>query len=358
MHHAALLADLTAGPLAKYLQAGLDGLSAGALFALVALGYTMVYGIVELINFAHGDLFMLGTFCGLTILAGLGLTGAGAVDAGLGMLFAAFALMLLAVPAFCASLNWAVDRVIYKPLRTAPKLAPLVSAIGVSFVFMNIGLFWNALVKENGQSVPAAADRNFPDLLGTPAAKSTFEEWGIADQTGNVLAGRHAESTIGNLGLRFTVKDALVIGVTVPMMVLLTLFVKFTPLGKAMRATAQNPVAAQLMGINSDRVIGATFAIGGWLGGVASVIYALSVNTISYQVGFTNGLYAFTAAVLGGIGNIPGAVLGGLLIGLTRSLGSATIGERWTSALVFAILIVILVFRPTGLLGSRTREKV
>jgi branched-chain amino acid transport system permease protein len=321
-----------------YLQACLDGLSMGALIALIALGYTMVYGIIELINFAHGDLFMLGTFCGLTVLAALGLNGVGASSAGRMQVVLACLLMLLVVPLFCACLNWAVDRVIYKPLRNARKLAPLVSAIGVSFVFMNVGLFWNALVPENGQSVPAAGDRNFPKFEGQL-------------QGNRNLLGEDAE-------IRFTVKDAIVIGVTVPMMVLLTIFVKYTQLGKAMRATAQNPTAARLMGINVDRVIGATFLIGGALAGVGSVVYALSVGTIGYQIGFQNGLYAFTAAVLGGIGNIPGAVLGGVLIGLTKSFGSAFIGEKWTSALVFVILIVILVFRPTGLLGSRTREKV
>ncbi|MGE0607786.1 MAG: branched-chain amino acid ABC transporter permease, partial [Pirellulales bacterium] len=141
-------------------------------------------------------------------------------------------------------------------------------------------------------------------------------------------------------------------------MAALTLFVRYTKMGTAMRATEQNPVAAQLMGINVDRVIAVTFAIGGGLAGSASVVYGLYIKTISWDVGFRNGLYAFTAAVLGGIGNIPGAVLGGLLIGLIRSLGSGYLGERWTSALIFAILIVILVFRPAGLLGARTRDKV
>jgi branched-chain amino acid transport system permease protein len=135
-------------------------------------------------------------------------------------------------------------------------------------------------------------------------------------------------------------------------------FVKYTSLGKAMRATAQNPTAAALMGINVDRVIAATFAIGGALAGVASVVFGLYNNTVGYQMGFQNGLYAFTAAVLGGIGNIPGAVLGGLVIGLVRSLGSAYVGEKWSEALIFVILIVILIFRPNGLLGARTREKV
>ncbi|HKA07290.1 MAG TPA: branched-chain amino acid ABC transporter permease [Gemmataceae bacterium] len=318
----------------SFLQYCQSGLTVGALFALIALGYTMVYGIIELINFAHGDLFMLGTFMGITVLSVLGINTTTSAETGTGMLLAAIALMLVVVPVFCASLNWLVDRSVYRPLRNAPKLAPLVSAIGVSFFFMNLGLFWNAGVYEAGRPVPAASPRAFPDLV---SANNLLPE---------------------ALGIRLTGKDALVLTVTIPIMIGLTLFVKYTPLGKAMRATAQNPTAARLMGINVDRVIGATFMIGGALGGVASVVYALYINTISYQVGFQMGLYAFTAAVLGGIGNIPGAVLGGLVIGLVRSLGSAYVGETWTSALVFAVLILILVFRPSGLLGARTREKV
>jgi branched-chain amino acid transport system permease protein len=296
-------------------QLVINGLSAGMLIALVALGYTMVYGIVELINFAHGDLFMLGAFLALTLLGLIG-TGTGATAFGLIACF-------LAVPAFCAGLNWAVDRVVYKPLRNAPKLAPLVSAIGVSFVFMNVGLFWGG-----SQAV------DFPDPIPNTN-----------------LLGEGAP-------VQFTYKDLLVAGVTVPLMVALTVFVKFTRLGKAMRATAQNPVAAQLMGIDTDRVIGATFLVGGALAGAGSVVYGLKLNTIHFQMGYTNGLYAFTAAVLGGIGNIPGAVLGGLLIGLILSLGSGYVGEQWKGALVFATLIAILVFRPAGLLGSRVRDKV
>jgi branched-chain amino acid transport system permease protein len=242
--------------------------------------------------------------------------------------------MLVIVPLFCAGLNWSVDRIVYKPLRNAPRLAPLVSAIGVSFVFMNFGLFWNGAVYEDGRPVPAASPRAFPDLI---ANKNLFPE---------------------GSGMRFTTKDGMVLAVTLPIMVALTLFVKRTTLGKAMRATAQNPTAARLMGINVDRVIGATFLIGGALAGVGSVTYGLYINTTSYQAGFQMGLYAFTAAVLGGIGNIPGAVLGGLVIGLVRSLGSVYVGETWNSALIFAILILILVFRPSGLLGTRVREKV
>jgi branched-chain amino acid transport system permease protein len=281
----------------------------------------MVYGIIELINFAHGDLFMLGSFLALTLAGVLGVSGA-AAGVGTWQAAGAVLLMLLACPLFCAVLNMTVDRVVYKPLRTAPKLAPLVSAIGVSFIFMNVGLFWHGTY-----------DLNFPNLVSQ-------------------------ENLTPNLGVTVTYKDVMVLGVTIPVMIALTVFVRYTPLGKAMRATAQNPTAAALMGINVDRVIAATFAIGGALAGVAAVIYGLYNNTVSYQMGFQNGLYAFTAAVLGGIGNIPGAVLGGLVIGLVRSLGSGYVDEKWTEALIFAILILILIFRPNGLLGARTREKV
>jgi branched-chain amino acid transport system permease protein len=300
------------------LQYCLIGLTTGSLIALVALGYTMVYGIIELVNFAHGDLVMLGSFLALSLVGWLGLSGASPLVLVLGI-----GLLLVLVPVFCAGLNLAVDRIVYRPLRNAPKLAPLVSAIGVSFIFMNIGLFWGG-----------AADRNFPDLISS-----------------HNLLGAAAP-------VQFTLKDLLVIAITVPLMVGLTVFVRTTRLGRAMRATAQDPVAARLMGVPTDRVVSATFAIGGALGGAASVIYALYINTISFQMGFQTGLYAFTAAVLGGIGNLPGAVLGALIIGLVRSLGSAYLGEKWTSALIFAILIVILVFRPSGLLGTQRREKV
>jgi branched-chain amino acid transport system permease protein len=300
-----------------FLQQVLNGLTTGTLFALIAIGYTMVYGIIELINFAHGDLFMLGSFLALTLVAQLGLVQAGPAGAVLGLVLV-FVLTML----FCAALNVAQDRVVYKPLRGAPKLTPLVSAIGVSFVFMGIGQVWKGV-----------SPLNFPDLIPNK----------------NLLSGD---------GLRFTAKDLTVLLITLPLMAGLTVFVKRTRLGKAMRATAQNPTAARLMGIDVDFVISATFAIGGLLAGAASVIYGLTINTVTFQMGYQNGLYAFTAAVLGGIGNLPGAMLGGLIIGLVRSLGSQYVGEQWTSALVFGILIVLLVFRPSGLLGSRTREKV
>ena len=293
----------------------LIGLANGSLFALLALGYTMVYGIVELINFAHGDVFMLGSLLALSLVALLGLEEASPPGVVTGVL-----LLLVIVPLFCAAVNVAIDRVVYRPLRHAPRLAALVSAIGASFVLMNLGLLWIG-----------AADASFPELL---PPRRLFAD------------------------IQFTWKDLFVIGIAAPTMAMLTFFVNRTRLGRAMRATAQDPLAAQLVGVPIERVIAMTFALGGGLAGVASVVYSLYINTVSYQMGFQNGHYAFTAAVLGGIGNLPGAMLGGLVIGLVRSLGSLYVGERWTSAAVFAILIVVLVFRPQGLLGARVREKV
>jgi branched-chain amino acid transport system permease protein len=295
------------------------GLVLGSLYALIAIGYTMVYGIVELINFAHGDLFMLGSFLALQVSYEWFKHISGDKSDSVNVLCLVL-LMFVVAPIFCASLNVATDLVIYKPLRASPKLTVIVSAIGVSFIFMNVGLFWLG-----------ATPVKFPDLISDKRVIDSF---------------------------RFTWKDLMVVGVTVPTMIALTLFVKFTALGKAMRATAQNPTAAQLMGINANRVISATFAIGGALAGVASVVYGLYIKSVDYQMGFQNGLYAFTAAVLGGIGNIPGAVLGGLVIGVVGELGKAYLGAKWSEALIFGILIVILLFRPTGLLGARTREKV
>jgi branched-chain amino acid transport system permease protein len=312
-------AQTPTGAAAGFAQFLLLGLVIGSLYALIALGYTMVYGIIELINFAHGDLFMLGSMLALQLAVWVGVTTA---DAGTAAVAGTILLMLVCTPLFCAGLNMGVDRIIYRPLRNSPKLTVIVSAIGVSFVFMNLGLFWKG-----------ASPVKFPDL--------------IPDD--NLLPGS---------GLRFTGKDAMVVGFTVPAMIALTLFVRYTPLGKAMRATAQNPTAARLMGINVNRVIAATFGIGGALAGVAAVVYGLYIKSVDYQMGFQNGLYAFTAAVLGGVGNIPGAVLGGLVIGVVGELSKAYLGAKWSEATIFAILILILLFRPAGLLGARTREKV
>jgi branched-chain amino acid transport system permease protein len=303
---------------AGFAQFLLLGLVMGSLYALVALGYTMVYGIIELINFAHGDLFMLGSFLALSMAGWVGV----AAGSSTGAVALTLLLMVTVTPLACAGLNVAVDKAFYKPLRRSPKLTVIVTAIGVSFVFMNIGSLWKG-------SSPVNFPGLVPDTDLTPGAV-----------------------------VRFTYKDAMVIGVTVPVMIALTLFVRFTKLGKAMRATAQNPTAASLMGINVDRVISATFAIGGLLAGIGAVITGLYNTSAHYQMGFQYGLYAFTAAVLGGIGNIPGAVLGGLVIGVVGELSKAYLGTEWSEAVVFTILIVILLFRPAGLLGARVREKV
>ncbi len=313
-----------------FMQQLTTGLSNGMIIALIAIGYTMVYGIIELINFAHGDLCTLGSFLALTLVgllgmdAWTGLPGVGGV-----------VLLLVSCALFCASLNWVIDRVFYRPLRQAPKLTLLVSAIGCSFILVNVALFWGGIPMEVfGGGVAAAAPKDFPAL--------------VSDEN---LLGATAK-------MSFTMSDLLVVCVTLPLMVALTMLIRFTRLGKAMRAVAQNPTAASLMGIDVDRVIGATFLIGGAIGGFASVIYALYNNTISFQMGYRTGMDAFTAAVLGGIGSMPGAVVGGLLIGVARALSDGYIEARWTNSVVFGILILTLVFRPSGLLGAKLRDKV
>jgi branched-chain amino acid transport system permease protein len=319
-----------------FMQQVIYGLSNGMIIALVALGYTMVYGIIELINFAHGDVFTLGGFLALTIVGALGASAV--IDpATLGegshwlLLFA----LVIASGLFCGGLNVLIDTIAYKPLRRAPKLTQLVAAIGVSFILVNIALFWGGAPMEVfGGGNAAAASKDFPELL-----------------EGSNLLGEDS-----NVVLRL--EDLAIFAITIPLMIGLTLFVKKTRLGRGMRATAQNPVAAQLMGIDTNRVIAATFMIGGFLGGAASVMWSLYNNTISFQMGFRAGMDAFTAAVLGGIGSLPGAMIGGVLIGLIRAMSDQYIETRWTNVVVFGVLILILVFRPSGLMGLKQREKV
>ncbi len=319
-----------------FLQQLIYGLSNGMIIALVALGYTMVYGIVELINFAHGDVFTLGGFLTLTIV---GVLGAAAIIEPGALGESSHWLLLLglviAAGVFCGGLNLAIDRIVYKPLRSAPKLTQLVAAIGVSFILVNIALFWGgAPMKVFGGGNAAAASKDFPEIL-----------------EGSNLLGDSS-----NVVLRL--EDIAIFAVTIPLMIGLTLFVKKTRLGRGMRATAQNPIAAKLMGIDTDRVIAATFLIGGFLGGAASVMWSVYNNTISFQMGFRAGMDAFTAAVLGGIGSLPGAMVGGVLIGLIRAMSDQYIETRWTNVVVFGVLILILIFRPSGLLGLKQREKV
>ncbi len=294
-----------------------DGLSNGAIWALVAIGYTLVYGIIELINFAHGEVFMIGSFVAAGFFGTIGLTAA----AGPAGLLVGLVLTLIACMAASGVLNVMIERVAYRPLRGAPKLAPLITAVGMSFILQNVGLLWLG-----------GSPEGIVDLIRSQEVFFTFA--GVEVSNGDVLA----------------------LAVTIPLILLMTAFIGGTRLGKAMRATAQDPDAARLMGINVDTTISMTFLLGGMLAGAAGLIYALYQTTIWYFQGFTAGLIAFTAAVMGGIGNIKGAVLGGFIIGFIQQISDNRIGSSWTPAVVFAYLVLIMVFKPSGLLGEQTRE--
>jgi branched-chain amino acid transport system permease protein len=292
------------------------GLSNGTIWALIALGYTLVYGIIELINFAHGEVFMIGSFVSVSIWATLGATTASALIPSLGAMVVGLLVAMLA----SGTLNTMIERVAYRPLRNAPRLAPLITAIGMSFILQNVGLLW--------RPTPDSS----PDLIGSQ--EEYFQIFGVGIEHSDVFA----------------------VAVTVPLLVALVWFVGTTRYGKAMRATAQDPDAARLMGIDVDRTISLTFMLGGLLAGAAGMIYAIYNGTVQFNQGFTAGLIAFTAAVMGGIGNLKGAVVGGLIIGVIQSISDTQYGQVWTPAIVFAILILIMVFRPQGLFGEETRE--
>ena len=312
----------------QLVQILLIGLANGALLALIALGYTLVYGIIELINFAHGDVFMIGTMLALTMVTWvpslMGLRGAYLMPPPLIALLLVGTLLLCMVA--CALLNITIERLAYRRLRHAPRLAPLISAIGVSFILINIGLAWKG-----------ASPLDFPNLLPN------------VDIFRSVLRI--------NTPILFTAKDLLVIVVAIPLAYALNLFVYRTRLGKAMRATAQDREAAAMMGIDINTTIMLTFLLGGALAGAAGMMFGLYNNTAWFFQGFRNGLYAFTAAVMGGIGNTNGAFMGGLLIGLIAAFSDFLIDPRWTQAVVFGLLILILIFKPTGILGEETPER-
>jgi len=316
------------------------GIANGAILAIIALGYTLVYGIIELINFAHGDVIMVGTFTSLTVLSLTGtLNSTDPVHIILGLILA----LVMAV-VVCAVVNAAVERLAYRRLRNAPRLAPLISAIGMSFTIENIGLIWAGqswLVPSFG-TTGGASQKNFPDLLGV-----MFTKLGLNP---NILAST-------GVHLRLTITGLVVIVLAAVLMVGLRFFIQTTTLGKAMRATAQNRDAAKMLGINIDSVITATFLIAGGLAGAAGIMTGLYNNTAWWFMGFRIGLFAFTAAVLGGIGNITGAMAGGFIIGILASFSDGIMDARWTEAWVFAALVLILVLRPTGLFGEQVGEK-
>lgn len=326
--------------MALFLQLLVAGLVVGCIYSLVSLGYTMVYGIIELINFAHGDIFMIGTLVVLGLwqhifnvtetshLSGWPL---------FGVLIATCVIVMLV----CALLGVVIERVAYRPLRNAPRLAPLISAIGVSLILEDVGKF-----------IIGPANATAPDII-------TRTHYCIGPSS----------AAQGCLGMDITNIDILVIVVAVVMMAGLQWLVTATRIGRAMRAVAQDREAAALMGVNVDRVIAITFFIGAALAGAAAFIFMLYEGVTIFNIGFELGLIAFTAAVLGGIGNIVGAMLGGLIIGLIRAMvtyipdknipfGLPHGGVAWQEAAIFVVLILILVFRPTGLLGQRIAEKV
>ena len=302
------------------LQQILNGLVLGSVYALIALGYTMVYGILQLINFAHGEVLMIGAMVAAWLVPML-------LAAGVPAPVALLIVVLAAIPV-CKALSIAIERVAYRPLRNAPRLAPLITAIGVSIVLQTVAMMiWkpNPIV--------------FPDLLPT--------------------------EPVPIFGAILAPKQILILVVAATMMTGLVLLVNRTKLGRAMRATAENPRIAGLMGVNANQVIAATFAIGAALAAVAGVLVALNYNIAHFAMGFIPGLKAFTAAVLGGIGNIAGAMLGGLLLGIIESLGAGYIGDltggflgsHYQDIFAFAVLILVLLFRPSGIMGERVADR-
>ena len=311
-----VVANIVADP-DRFLGSLLVGLQNGLLYALIALGYTMVYGIIELINFAHGDLFMLATIVAAALMVSV---------MGVGQLTAASILPLLVAMVVCmafgAGVNMSAERVAYRRLRSAPKLAPLMVAVGLSFLFRGIA---------QQDYINGSAQKNWPVIWGGPQVEGVF-----------------------------VYKLLMVFAIGVPLLLLMTYIVSRTRMGKAMRAVAQDQDGARLMGINVNGTISFTFGLGGALAGAAGVLYFLCQTQTYYDTGTQLGLIAFTAAVLGGIGNLSGAVLGALVIGFVQAFNEGltwyTPGSDWTRSIVFGILIAVLVFRPQGILGERTPE--
>jgi branched-chain amino acid transport system permease protein len=304
------------------LQQIINGLVLGSVYALVALGYTMVYGIIQLINFAHGEVLMVGALLAYTL--------AGVLQSAFPAL-PGWVVLLMIIPLACAAaagLNFAIEKLAYKPLRNSPRLAPLITAIGISILLQTLAMMvWKPNPKP------------FPSLLPTTPIQ------------------------IG--GAVISVTDIVILCITAVLLLGLSYLVNRTPLGRAMRATAENPRVAALMGVRPDRVISATFIIGAVLAAIAGVMLALKYGSVQHSMGFLPGLKAFTAAVFGGIGNLPGAVVGGLALGLIEALGSGYIGtltggvlgSHYADIFAFTVLIVVLAFRPSGLLGERVADR-
>jgi branched-chain amino acid transport system permease protein len=303
-----------------FIQQIINGLVLGSMYALVALGYTMVYGIINLINFAHGEVLMFGALTSWTVVTLL-------VDSGLPG-WALMVISLLCAVVVCAALNFTIEKLAYRPLRNAPRLAPLITAMGMSLLLQTIAMI---IWKPN--------PKPYPQLLPTDPI----------DLGGPVI----------------TVTQILILGVTAVVLATLMYIVNRTKLGRAMRATAENPRVAALMGVKPDFVISATFVIGAVLAAVAGIMWAANYGTVQHTMGFLPGLKAFTAAVLGGIGNLAGAVVGGLLLGLVEALGAGylgaltggVLGSHYADIFAFVALILVLTLRPQGLLGERVADR-
>ena len=292
----------------------LGGLTRGSIYALIALGYTMVYGIIQLINFAHGEIYMIGAFVALIVSGVLTIYGFSGVSI---LILAALVAMI-----YAAAYGYTLERIAYRPLRNAPRLSPLISAIGMSLFLQNYVMLSQT-----------------PDFLPFP---SLIPDFAFLDPVAAYLGSA----------------DLVILVTTALTMVALTVLIKYTRIGKAMRATQQDMTMARLVGINVDRVISLTFVIGSVLAAIGGVLIGSYMGQINFYIGFLAGVKAFTAAVLGGIGNIPGAVLGGLVLGLTESFAAGYVSSSYEDVFAFGILVLILILRPSGLLGKAVRQKV
>lgn len=299
-----------------FLQQIANGLTVGGVYALIALGYTMVYGVLELINFAHGEVYMIGAYLGIIFFGLFTVTGLTSQS-----LIVSLTLTFLLSTGFCAAYGFTIETVAYRPLRNAPRLSPLISAIGVSIFLQNFVML-----------TQGTTDKVFPPIFA-PAGLEFF-------------------------GIRLTYLQVFIILISLLLMFILHLFITRTRFGKAMRAVAQDRVMASLVGVDIDAVISLTFIIGSALASVAGIMVAMYYGLVNYSIGYIAGIKAFTAAVVGGIGSIPGAMFGGILLGLVESLGAAYLSSEYKDAYAFGVLIAVLLIRPSGLFGQRREEKV
>lgn len=304
---------------ATILQQVINGLSLGAMYALLAIGFTLVYGIMELINFAHFNVFMIGSFLGMWALEMLGLSGQSQVLTGIA-LYGTLAFAFLVAMLGSGVLGVAIERIALRPLRGVAGTTGMITTIGVSYILFNVVLL-----------VAGADAKNYPNPM-------PVVQWQVG-------------------GAAVDLRQLLIWAVSLALMVGLQLFISRSRLGKAMRATAQDSEAARMMGVDVDRVIATAFFLGSALAGASALIFGLYYNYTSFLIGYSAGLRAFTAAVLGGIGSVPGAVVGGILVGLIETLGGQFIAVRWTDVIIFSILVLVLVFAPSGLLGRARPTK-